>query len=86
MEQPATPPGVRLMAAGMLLDRGHGKAAQLVDVQGEVKQIVAVELTVVTSDRTPVPIAYLESEKPNDINGQHVTNSNMLAPPAAEPK
>jgi hypothetical protein len=35
------------MAANSLLDRGWGKAAQLVDVQGEIKQLVEVKLNVV---------------------------------------
>jgi len=38
------------MAANALLDRGWGKAAQFVDVQGEIKQLVAVQLNVVRSD------------------------------------
>jgi hypothetical protein len=38
------------MAANALLDRGWGKAAQLVDVQGEVRQLVAVQLNVVRND------------------------------------
>ena len=35
------------MAANSLLDRGWGKAALLVDMQGEIKQLVEVKLSVV---------------------------------------
>jgi hypothetical protein len=35
------------MAANSLLDRGWGKAAQLVDIAGEVKQLIEVKLNVV---------------------------------------
>jgi len=37
------------MAANALLDRGWGKAAQLVAVDGEIKQLVEVKLNVVTA-------------------------------------
>src|SRR5215472_8828418 len=50
MRQPKAPPAARVMAANALLDRGWGKAAQFVDVQGEIKQLVAVQLNVVRSD------------------------------------
>ena len=39
----------RVMAANALLDRGWGKAAQLVAVDGEIKQLVEVKLGVVTA-------------------------------------
>ena len=35
------------MAANALLDRGWGKAAQLVAVDGEIRQLVEVKLNVV---------------------------------------
>src|SRR6516225_3763457 len=55
MRQPKAPPAARVMAANALLDRGWGKAAQLVDVQGELKQLVAVQLNVVhVADREPL--------------------------------
>ena len=71
------------MAANALLDRGWGKAAQTVAVDGEIRQLVEVKLNVVQAGRQPsavtdAPIAYLEHEKPNDINGEHVIN-NMLS-------
>ena len=47
MEQPKTPPQARLMAAGMVIDRGWGKAAQLVAIDGEIRQLVEVKLSVV---------------------------------------
>ena len=37
------------MAANALLDRGWGKAAQLVAVDGEIRQLVEVKLNVVRS-------------------------------------
>ena len=50
MDHPNTPATARLMAAGMVIDRGWGKAAQLIEVQGEIKQLVAVQLNVVHRD------------------------------------
>src|SRR5262249_19097822 len=40
---------IRTMAANALLDRGWGKAAQLVGVDGEIRQLVEVKLNVVRS-------------------------------------
>ena len=40
MRQPKAPPAARVMAANALLDRGWGKAAQLVAVDGEIRQLV----------------------------------------------
>src|SRR5215471_16798752 len=51
MRQPKAPPAARVMAAVALLDRGWGKAAQLVAVDGEIKQLVEVKLSVVPADR-----------------------------------
>jgi hypothetical protein len=71
------------MAAGMLLDRGHGKAAQLVDVQGEVKQIVAIELNVVYRDHKSLEPSLTKlltnPENTNDINGAHLSASDSCA-------
>jgi len=39
------------MAAGMLLDRGHGKAAQIVALDGQVRQLIEVKLHVVDPAR-----------------------------------
>ena len=47
MRQPKAPPAARVMAANALLDRGWGKAAQLVAVDGEIRQLVEVRLSVV---------------------------------------
>jgi len=41
-------------AANALLDRGWGKAAQLVAVDGEIRQLVEVRLNVVRSDTPKV--------------------------------
>ena len=49
MRQPKAPPAARVMAANALLDRGWGKAAQLVAVDGEIRQLVEVRLNVVQS-------------------------------------
>src|SRR5215472_10501804 len=51
MRQPKAPPAARVMAANALLDRGWGKAAQLVAVDGEIRQLVEVKLNVVQPDR-----------------------------------
>jgi hypothetical protein len=47
MVEPKAPAAARIMAANSLMDRGWGKAAQLVDVQGEVRQLVEVKLKLV---------------------------------------
>ena len=49
MRQPKAPPAARVAAAIHLLDRGWGKAARLVAVDGEIKQLVEVKLSVVTA-------------------------------------
>src|SRR6516162_685790 len=43
------PPAARVAAAIHLLDRGWGKAARLVAVDGEIKQLVEDKLNVVTA-------------------------------------
>ena len=47
MRSPNAPPAARVLAANSLLDRGWGKAAQLVAVDGEIRQLVEVKLNVV---------------------------------------
>ena len=47
MVEPKAPAAARIMAANSLLDRGWGKAAQFVDVQGDVKHLLEVKLTVI---------------------------------------
>jgi hypothetical protein len=70
MVEPKAPAAARIMAANALLDRGWGKAAQLVDVQGEIKQLVEVRLNVVQA----APASHvLPGDEPltienNDIN------------------
>src|SRR5215471_12280154 len=49
MRQPKAPPAARVMAANALLDRGWGKAAQLLAVDGEIRQLVEVRLSVVSA-------------------------------------
>ena len=63
MVEPKAPAAARIMAANALLDRGWGKAAQFVDVQGEIRQLVEVKLNVVQApavreiDGTCEPVA-----------------------------
>jgi hypothetical protein len=47
MVEPKAPAAARVMAANALLDRGWGKAAQLVEMNGEIKQLVEVKLNIV---------------------------------------
>src|SRR5215470_13759376 len=73
MRSPNAPPAARVLAANSLLDRGWGKAAQLVAVDGEIKQLVEVKLNVVHVERKPDEPKLLTNvltnpEKPNDIN------------------
>src|SRR5215469_9963002 len=85
MEQPKTPPQARLMAAGMVIDRGWGKAAQLVAVDGEVRQLVEVKLNVVRADDLKVldgttTKLLTNPEKPNDINADDLTQVDADKP------
>jgi hypothetical protein len=75
MEQPKTPPAARLMAAGMIIDRGWGKAAQVLAIDGEIRQLVEVKLNVVqpkTLDATATKLI-TNPEKPNEINNGHLS-------------
>src|SRR5215472_9261011 len=67
MRQPKAPPAARVMAANALLDRGWGKAAQLVAVDGEVRELVEVKLNVVQASHA-LPKTELIDAQPNDIN------------------
>jgi hypothetical protein len=63
------------MAANSLIDRGWGKAAQLVDVQGEVRQLVEVKLSVVQASSastavTSEPVLELEAKEIKDLADQ----------------
>jgi hypothetical protein len=70
MRAPQAPPAARVLAANSLLDRGWGKAAQLVAVDGEIRQLVEVKLNVVTPNNLEQTTTKLltNPEKPNDIN------------------
>ena len=56
-----------MAAAIHLLDRGWGKAAQLVAVDGEVRQLVEVKLNVVQASHA-LPKTEPIDAQPNDIN------------------
>jgi hypothetical protein len=47
MVEPKAPAAARIMAANSLLDRGWGKAAQFLAIEGEIRQLVEVKLSVV---------------------------------------
>ena len=79
MRQPKAPPAARVTAANALLDRGWGKAAQLVAIDGEIKQLVEVKLNVVHVERKPDEPKLLTNvltnpEKPNDINATYLSS------------
>ena len=67
MRSPNAPPAARVLAANSLLDRGWGKAAQLVAVDGEVRQLVEVKLNVVQASHA-LPKTELIDAQRNDIN------------------
>jgi hypothetical protein len=77
MVEPKAPAAARIMAANSLLDRGWGKAAQLVAVDGEIRQLVEVKLSVVSAaparniDATCEPIKFEYKDNSDD---QQVTN------------
>jgi hypothetical protein len=77
MVEPKAPAAARIMAANSLIDRGWGKAAQLVDVAGEIRQLVEVKLNVVHSapardiDATCEPVAL---EYKNNSDDQQILN------------
>jgi hypothetical protein len=83
MVEPKAPAAARIMAANSLLDRGWGKAAQLVEVEGEIKQLVEVKLNVVAAaparniDATCEPIA-LEYK----ANSDDQQKANVLVEPS----
>jgi hypothetical protein len=70
MVEPKAPAAARIMAANALLDRGWGKAAQLVDVQGEVRQLIEVKLNVVQAAPARVIDATCEPSAPPAIASQ----------------
>jgi hypothetical protein len=53
------------MAANALLDRGWGKAAQLVAVDGEIRQLVEVKLSVVQPKILDAPTTKLLTNPEN---------------------
>ena len=75
MRQPKAPPAARVMAANALLDRGWGKAAQLVAIDGELRQLVEVKLNVVTPKNLELPTTKLltNPEKPNEISASDLS-------------
>src|SRR5215471_5155902 len=77
MRQPKARPAARVMAANALLDRGWGKAAQLVAVDGEIRQLVEVKLNVVTPNNLEQTTTKLltNPEKPNDINAVDLSDT-----------
>jgi hypothetical protein len=78
MREPKAPPVARVMAANSLLDRGWGKAAQLVDVQGEIRQLVEVKLNVVqaaparTIDAAVESYRHLPDERVFEIEANNI--------------
>jgi hypothetical protein len=80
MGAPNAPPAARVMAANSLLDRGWGKATQLVDVQGEIRQLVEVKLNVVHAAE-PLTIEHEPADpaltKPNG-DADNTSNINSL--------
>jgi hypothetical protein len=82
MVEPKAPAAARIMAANSLMDRGWGKAAQLVAVDGEIRQLVEVKLSVVSAaparniDATCDPIAF---EYKNNSDDQQ--NENLQVEP-----
>jgi hypothetical protein len=89
MVEPKAPAAARIMAANSLIDRGWGKAAQLVDVAGEIRQLVEVKLNVVAAaparniDATCEPVALEYKDNSND---QQTVNVLVEPDDAAESK
>jgi hypothetical protein len=89
MVEPKAPAAARIMAANSLLDRGWGKAAQLVAVDGEIRQLVEVKLNVVHSapardiDATCEPVAL---EYKNNSDDQQILNMLVDLGDASDPK
>src|SRR5215469_16658532 len=83
MRQPKAPPAARVMAANALLDRGWGKAAQTVAVDGEIRQLVEVKLNVVQARPAShvLPGAALATLEPNDIKE---LSSESCCPPTVD--
>ena len=86
MRQPKAPPAARVMAANALLDRGWGKAAQLMAVDGEIRQLVEVKLNVVHASQA-LPGPGVIDDKSNDINSlpedsRCLTTATRLATPS----
>ena len=77
MRAPQAPPAARVLAANSLLDRGWGKAAQLVAVDGEIRQLVEVKLNVVTPNNLEQTTTKLltNPEKSNDINAVDLSDT-----------
>ena len=80
MQQPKAPPAARVMAANALLDRGWGKAAQTVAVDGEIRQLVEVKLSVVRSPDLSNEHVVLDTKPLQSLghNAQPQTDSTQL--------
>jgi hypothetical protein len=74
-----------VVAANSLLDRGWGKAAQLVDVQGEIRQLVEVKLNVVQASHVLPNERVLELEA-KDINDLAEQTNCLSDSGSGEPK
>jgi hypothetical protein len=79
MVEPKAPAAARIMAANALIDRGWGKAAQLVDVQGEVRQLVEVKLSVVAPSERVIEHEPLTSLLTNDAKPLEALDGYMSA-------
>src|SRR6516225_9727517 len=78
MRQPKAPPAARVMAANALLDRGWGKAAQLVAVDGEIRQLVEVRLNVVQSRAVDATLDASPSSEPKLLIDQEQSARSEL--------
>ena len=54
VSQEAMPPAARVSAAGILLDRGWGRAPQDVSMDGDIKITIRKMLDVIDADEVPV--------------------------------
>ena len=83
MVEPKAPAAARIMAANSLMDRGWGKAAQLVDVQGEIRQLVKLNVVQASHALPNQPVLELEA---NDIKDLAADTNSMADSGRGEPK
>jgi hypothetical protein len=87
MVEPKAPAAARIMAANSLMDRGWGKAAQLVAVEGKVRQLIEVKLSVVQAtpardiDATREPTAL---EYKDNLDATRMHNPPLVEPSDAK--